>query len=114
MESKNPKRAAQSQFNSSEQSFLLVTNGTDSIEQDLKAELTRKKITPPGYMKKWLDVAKLFEQNYNCGAVSLEAMLQFICDEWEGIPHVDDAKNICKIVAVVIGDCPGKIIANVP
>lgn len=111
---RNKKRAA-TNFTQQENEFLIVTSGPEIINDGLRLELTRKGLTPMNYFKKWIDVKKIFAELYGMGndeTCTLHEVLEKICMEFEGSPHIDDARNIAKVVVCMLNDVPKSLICN--
>lgn len=108
---RNNKRRATANISDREMEFLIVSDGVSGLNEMVK-ELVRKGQQPQPHWKKWFDLRQAFTENYNIKAANLQEMLQHICQEFEGVPHVDDAKNVGRVLAVMLGDCPGKIEVN--
>lgn len=109
---RNKKRAS-SKFTQQEVEFVMVTSGPEVVNDGLRSEMTRKGIQPMNYLKKWVDVKKIFAELYNMQEdASLHEILDKICMEFEGSPHIDDARNIAKIVVCMLNDSPQSLVCN--
>ncbi|CAD7941070.1 unnamed protein product [Amoebophrya sp. A25] len=107
------KKPSMSQIQNTQQEFVLVTYGAGlEVKDDFRKDLAKKGLQAQQFWKRWIDLRKTFEDNYQKKAATLGDMLQAICLEFKGVPHVDDAANIAVALAAMLQDIPHKLEMN--
>lgn len=110
---RNKKRGGNKMGSGSESEFVLVVSGLDFLKKVFRPEVARKEVTLPTMFKKFIDMKKLFCDNYKLkGDATLVDMLTHVCLEFEGVPHKHEPQNMAKVLSVMLDDC-GSLTPNV-
>ncbi|XP_059468578.1 3'-5' exoribonuclease 1-like [Neocloeon triangulifer] len=86
--------------------FSFVTDGPWDFSKFLLGQCKLTEVPFPTYCRKYINLQRAFASHYKCRKTSLNGMLQHLALEFEGRQHcgLDDAKNISRILVVLISE----------
>ncbi|XP_065336475.1 3'-5' exoribonuclease 1-like [Cloeon dipterum] len=86
--------------------FAFVTDGPSDFSKFFIGNCKLANVHLPPYCRKYINIQRAFMAHYRCKKPSLNGMLEHLALKFEGRPHagIDDAKNIARILLVLISE----------